>query len=140
VVRLRDDFAVGIVTARGADVMRALELAAVRAFVRVRGGQAVMRAAHVAAGPGNSVLRDGHGTTFGGKMDGANPQIPAVSCFGSNRANTAQTGKPQGPRKNAVDRRRGAGTVQLPLSSSSLRSSAASPAKGRRVSPASSPA
>src|SRR5690606_18424400 len=52
-------------TAGAADVVRALQLAAVRAFVRVRGDQRVVGAAHVAAGPRGPVLRDGHVSTSG---------------------------------------------------------------------------
>jgi hypothetical protein len=43
----------------------ALKLAAVRAFARIAGNKRVMRAAHVALGTGDSVLRDSHVSTSG---------------------------------------------------------------------------
>ena len=54
-----------IVTAGAAHVVRALLLAAIRAISRVAGNKGIMRAAHVAAGFGGSILRDCHVTTFG---------------------------------------------------------------------------
>src|SRR5699024_964542 len=67
------DFAVGIVTTGRADVVRTLQFAAVGAFVRVARDQRVMRTAHVAAGPGDSVLLDGHDVTFDGQGTRATP-------------------------------------------------------------------
>jgi hypothetical protein len=53
-----------IMPARWADVVRALQLAAVVAFLGVASNQRIMRAAHVPLGTGDSVLRDSHVTTF----------------------------------------------------------------------------
>lgn len=64
-VRLRDDFAVSVVTARRADVVRALQFAAIGAFVRIASDQRIVRAAHVTAGPGHAILGDGHVSTSG---------------------------------------------------------------------------
>ena len=55
-----DNLAAVIVAARRADVVRALQLAARRAFVRIARNESVMRAAHVAAGAGHAVLLNGH--------------------------------------------------------------------------------
>src|SRR6056297_19248 len=57
------DFAISVVAAGGTDVMRALQLAAIGAFVRVARNQRVMRAAVVAARFRYFVLLDGHVTT-----------------------------------------------------------------------------
>ena len=59
-VGLSNDFAIGIVTAGTTNVVRALQLATVRAFRRVRSRQGIMRAAHVAAGRCDFILRDSH--------------------------------------------------------------------------------
>ena len=58
-----DDFTLCVVAAGGADVMRALELTAIVAFVRVRGRERVMRPAIVAPRFRNLVLLDGHVST-----------------------------------------------------------------------------
>src|SRR5690606_20392142 len=55
-----DNLAVGIVTARRAYVVRAFQLATVRAFIRVGAAEGVMCAARVAARFGYFVLLDGH--------------------------------------------------------------------------------
>ena len=62
-VRLGDHFAIGVVATGRADVMRALQFAAVAAFVGVAGDQRIMRATHVAFGAGNAILRDSHVST-----------------------------------------------------------------------------
>ena len=61
----RDDFARIIVAASAAHVVRALQLATVRAIGRVASHKGVMRAAHVATGFGGAILRDSHVLTFG---------------------------------------------------------------------------
>ena len=105
VAGLGHDLAVGIMAAGGADMVRALELAAVGAIVRVPGNQRIMRTAHVAAGPGDSVLRDGHGTTFvatvrGGRgEEGAGPRMFRIepAGYGTNpRAARAKRPRPLG--------------------------------------------
>jgi hypothetical protein len=60
----RYNFARIVMPARGADVMRALQLAAVIAFLGVACDQCIMRAAHVPFGRGDSVLRDSHVWAF----------------------------------------------------------------------------
>ena len=57
----RYDFAVCVVAAGRADVMRALQLTAVRAFVRIRCRKRIVRAAVVAARLRYFVLLDSHG-------------------------------------------------------------------------------
>jgi hypothetical protein len=64
VVAQSHDFARIVVAAGRADMVRALQLAAVAAFRRVGGHERIMRTAHVAAGTGDSVLRDSHVSTF----------------------------------------------------------------------------
>ena len=59
-----DDFLVVIVTAGRANVMRALEFAAIGAFVRVNSNQCIMRTTVVAARFGYFVLLDSHVSTF----------------------------------------------------------------------------
>jgi hypothetical protein len=66
------DFARVVVTAGAADVVRALEFAAIRAFRRVSGNKRVVGATHVAARFRDSVLRDSHVSTSG---SGDMPQI-----------------------------------------------------------------
>jgi hypothetical protein len=58
-----DDFTLCVVAAGGADVMRALELTAIVAFVRICRVQGIVSAALVAARLGNLVLLDGHVST-----------------------------------------------------------------------------
>ena len=58
------DFARVIMTARGANVMRTLQLAAIVAFLGVARHQCVMRAAHIAFGRGYAILRDSHVKPF----------------------------------------------------------------------------
>ena len=53
-----------IISAGAANVVRALQLAAIRAFSRIGGNKGVMRTAHVAAGFGGTVLRDSHVATL----------------------------------------------------------------------------
>ena len=60
-----DDFTVSIVTAGWADMMRALQLAAIGAFIGVVGHERVMRAAIVPARAGDFILLDSHVSTFG---------------------------------------------------------------------------
>jgi hypothetical protein len=56
----------GIIMAAGAaHMVRALQLAAIRAFGRVSGNKRVVGATHVAARFGDSVLRDSHVSTSG---------------------------------------------------------------------------
>ena len=59
-VGLSNDFAVGIMPACAADVMRALQLTAVGAFGRIAGSQSIVRAALIAARRGDFILRDCH--------------------------------------------------------------------------------
>ena len=56
----RSHFTPVIMPAGIADMMRALELAAIRAFGIGRGRQRMMGAAHIAARAGGSFLRNGH--------------------------------------------------------------------------------
>ena len=56
----RHDFARIVMSAGWADVMRALQFAAIVAFLGVACDQCIMRAAHVPFGRGDSVLRDSH--------------------------------------------------------------------------------
>ena len=58
--RFGNHFAAVIMTARTADVMRQLGLAAVRAFDVTNRLQSVVGAAHVAAGLGGLFLRNSH--------------------------------------------------------------------------------
>lgn len=60
----RDHFAIRILPARGANVMRTLQLATAGAFVGVRRNESIMRTAVVAPGFRNFVLLDSHVTTF----------------------------------------------------------------------------
>lgn len=53
-----------IMTAGGTNVVRALELAAIRAFQRLGRLQREMRAPHIAARLGDFLLRDGHNSFF----------------------------------------------------------------------------
>ena len=53
-----------IMTAGGTNMVRALELAAIRAFQRLGRLQCEMRAAHIAARFGDFLLRDGHNSFF----------------------------------------------------------------------------
>jgi hypothetical protein len=59
-VFLSNHLAVSIVTARGAHMMRALTLAAIRAFHMSDRLQGVMGAAHIATRLGGFLLRNGH--------------------------------------------------------------------------------
>ena len=60
---LRDDFTLRVMATGATDVVRALQLATIRAFCRVAGHQRIMCAAHVTTGPGGTVLRDCHVST-----------------------------------------------------------------------------
>src|SRR5690606_14688333 len=62
------------------DVVRAFEFAAVRAFVRIGSDQSIVGAAHVAAGPRDSVLRDSHVSTSG--LAGHGPCVSGVQTRG----------------------------------------------------------
>jgi len=59
------DLARVIMAACAADVVGALEFAAIRAFGRISGNKCVVGAAHVAARFRDSVLRDSHVSTSG---------------------------------------------------------------------------
>ena len=56
----RDHFAVVVMAAGRADMVRTLQLAAGRSFIGIAGDERVMRAALVAAGTGHAVLLNGH--------------------------------------------------------------------------------
>jgi hypothetical protein len=60
----RHNFARIIVAASWAHMVRALKIAAVRAFLWVASNQSIMRAAHVALRAGYAILRDSHVTPF----------------------------------------------------------------------------
>ena len=55
-----EDFAAVVETASTADIVRQLQLAAIRAFLKGNGGQRMMAATHVAAGRRGFALGNGH--------------------------------------------------------------------------------
>jgi len=58
------NFAGIIVAARWANMMRALQFAAIAAFLGVASDQSIMRAAHIAFGRGYAILWDSHVKPF----------------------------------------------------------------------------
>ena len=69
-VGLGHDFARIVMAAGTANMVRALQLASIRAFGGIAGDQRIMGAAHVPLGAGNSVLWDSHVTTSVSSGDG----------------------------------------------------------------------
>jgi hypothetical protein len=62
-VRGSDDFAVRVVAAGRAHMMRALQLATVAAFCRITGNQRIVATPHVTARFGDFILGDSHVST-----------------------------------------------------------------------------
>ena len=63
------DFATVVMPAMRADMVRALQLAAIRAFLMRRGAQRFVASTHPAAGGRNFLFRDGHGAEPFRSMD-----------------------------------------------------------------------